>query len=119
MYVARGSRCCGKECYSGPCTVRAASNCRLNTRSSIWCRRQREPGDVYAERLSRVFYENYIGSIVDWYAATLFRREPVLMFEGDERVGQRILLRALVDDVDRKGTGAGGFLAEAVRGERW
>jgi hypothetical protein len=29
-------------------------------------RRQREPGDVYAERLSRVFYENYIGSIVDW-----------------------------------------------------
>ena len=35
-------------------------------------RRQREPGDVYAERLSRVFYENYIGSIVDWYAATLF-----------------------------------------------
>ena len=36
-------------------------------------RRQREPGDVYAERLGRVFYQNYIGSIVDWYTATLFR----------------------------------------------
>ena len=41
-------------------------------------RRQKEPGDVYAERLSRSFYENYVGSIVDWYTATLFRREPVI-----------------------------------------
>ena len=40
-------------------------------------KRQREPGDVYSERLGRAFYENYIGSIIDWYAATLFRREPV------------------------------------------
>ena len=40
-------------------------------------RRQKEPGDVYLERLSRSFYENYVGSIVDWYTATLFRREPV------------------------------------------
>src|SRR5438552_3253214 len=45
-------------------------------------RRQKEPGDVYSERLSRTFYENYVGSIVDWYTATLFRREPVLTFEG-------------------------------------
>ena len=45
-------------------------------------RRQKEPGDVYAERLHRVFYENYVGSIVDWYTATLFRREPALAFEG-------------------------------------
>ena len=28
-------------------------------------RRQKEPGDVYGERLIRSFYENYIGSIVD------------------------------------------------------
>jgi len=27
--------------------------------------RQKEPLDVYGERLQRVFYENYIGSIVD------------------------------------------------------
>ena len=66
-------------------------------------RRQREPGDVYAERLSRVFYENYVGSIVDWYAATLFRREPVLGFEGSSESGKKFFA-ALVDDVDRKGT---------------
>ena len=33
---------------------------------------------MYEERLQRVFYENYIGSIVDWYAATLMREEPVI-----------------------------------------
>ena len=42
-------------------------------------------GEVYGERLSRVFYENYAGSIIDWYAATLLRREPVLLFEGTTR----------------------------------
>ncbi len=45
-------------------------------------RRQKEPNDVYLERLSRVFYENYLGSIVDWYAATLFRSEPIVTLEG-------------------------------------
>jgi hypothetical protein len=66
-------------------------------------RRQREPGDVYSERLSRVFYENYIGSIVDWYSATLFRREPVLAFEGNNDSGKRFF-SDLVEDADRKGT---------------
>ncbi len=45
-------------------------------------RRQKEPSEVYQERLSRVFYENYLGSIVDWFAATLFRREPEITFAG-------------------------------------
>src|SRR5438105_15892553 len=45
-------------------------------------RRQKEPVQVFHERLVRVFYENYLGSIVDWYAATLVRREPVLEFTG-------------------------------------
>jgi len=35
-------------------------------------------------RLSRVFYQNYIGSIVDWYASTLMHREPALMLEGTD-----------------------------------
>ena len=52
--------------------------------------RQREPRDVYGERLKRVFYENYIGSIVDWYAATLFRREPNLTFLGPNDAGRKI-----------------------------
>lgn len=45
-------------------------------------RRSREPGEVYFERLNRVFYENYIGSIIDWFTATLIRREPVIHFDG-------------------------------------
>ena len=66
-------------------------------------RRQREPGDVYAERLSRVFYQNYIGSIVDWYTATLFRQEPLLTFEGPNEAGKKFFSE-LVEAVDRKKT---------------
>ena len=75
---------------------------RINAQDYL-IRRQREPGDVYAERLSRVFYENYIGSIVDWYAATLFDREPVLTFEGPNEAGKKFFC-ALVEDADQKGT---------------
>src|SRR5580700_10439266 len=45
-------------------------------------RRHKEPGEIYMERLARVFYENYIGSIIDWYAATLMHRAPSVTFEG-------------------------------------
>jgi hypothetical protein len=73
-------------------------------------RRQKEPGDVYAERLSRSFYENYVGSIVDWYTATLFRREPVLTMEGtNERA--RHFFSEFIEDCDLKGTN----LAECFR----
>ena len=51
---------------------------KLNA-SEYLTRRQKEPHDVYSERLGRVFYENYTGSIIDWYAATLFRREPQII----------------------------------------
>ena len=66
--------------------------------------RQREPGDVYTERLSRVFYENYVGSIVDWYSATLFRREPVITFSGATE-----FFAAFLDECDLKGTGLSDF----------
>ncbi len=65
--------------------------------------RQREPGEVYAERLCRIFYENYVGSIVDWYAATLFRREPAITFEGNDDAS-RTFFSAMVEDCDRRGT---------------
>lgn len=65
--------------------------------------RQKEGRDVYSERLSRAFYENYIGSIVDWYAATLFRREPVLTFEGNNTAAQAFFA-GFVEDMDRKGS---------------
>ena len=71
-------------------------------------RRQKEPLDVYNERLHRVFYENYVGSIIDWYASTVFRREPSLSFEGGLESGHEFL-RLLVDDCDLKGTGLAAF----------
>ena len=66
-------------------------------------RRQKEPGDVYLERLSRSFYENYVGSIVDWYTATLFRREPVLSFEGNSDRSKKFF-SLFTEDCDLKGT---------------
>ncbi len=77
--------------------------------------RQKEPGDVYRERVTRVFYENYIGSIVDWYAATLFRREPVLTFEGTNEQGQSFF-GEFIEDVDRKGTALADFLRKQLVG---
>ena len=71
-------------------------------------RRQKEPGDVYGERLIRVFYENYIGSIVDWYAATLFRREPILSFTGESEAGKAFFC-AFTEDCDRRQTGLSDY----------
>lgn len=70
--------------------------------------RQKEPADVYGERLSRVFYENYVGSIIDWYAATLFRREPVLHIDGENKAG-RDFFSAFAEDCDLKGTAISDF----------
>jgi len=70
--------------------------------------RQREPGEVYAERLCRIFYENYVGSIVDWYAATLFRQEPVITFDGSD-AASKTFFAALVEDSDRRGTSLTDF----------
>src|SRR6266567_193944 len=65
--------------------------------------RNKEPTDVYYERLSRVFYKNYIGSIIDWYAATLVRREPNISVVGSNTAGQQFFAD-FTDDCDRKGT---------------
>ncbi len=71
--------------------------------ASYLTRRQNEPLDVYGERLSRVFYENYVGSIVDWYAATLFRREPTIVAEGDDNRAKEFL-GTFAEDCDCKGS---------------
>jgi len=66
-------------------------------------RRHNEPMEVYQERLTRVFYENYVGSIVDWYAATVVRREPNLEFTGtNERAKQ--FLAQFAQNCDQRGT---------------
>ncbi len=71
-------------------------------------RRHKEPNDVYAERLSRVFYENYIGSIIDWYAATLMRREAALLFEGNDETAKEFY-NGFTEDCDLKGTSLAEF----------
>jgi hypothetical protein len=66
-------------------------------------RRQKEPQDVYFERLGRLFYENYVGSIIGWYGATVFRREPTISFETPvERVRQ--FYSMFSDNCDGKST---------------
>ncbi len=76
-------------------------------------RRQKEPLAVYQERLARVFYENYIGSIIDWYAATVFRREPVLTFEGNDHTA-RAFFSEFAEDCDRKGTSLSDFFRRVL-----
>lgn len=73
-------------------------------------RRQKEPGEVYQERLIRLFYENYIGSIIDWYAATLMHREPVVILEqGGAAAG---FYDMFFGDCDLKGTRLSEFFRE-------
>lgn len=78
-------------------------------------KRQKEPAEVYFERLSRVFYENYLGSIMDWYAATLFRTEPLIAFAsssgatGDEKG----FYNAFLEDCDLAGTDFVEFFRQA------
>ncbi len=66
-------------------------------------RRQKEPLAVYDERLQRVYYENFIGSAIDWYAATLFRREPLLMIEGVDQRGIKFF-HEFSEDCDLRGS---------------
>ena len=74
-------------------------------------RRQKEPLDVYSERLQRVFYENYVGSIVDWYASTLFRRQPSLQVQAGLTSGRNFLMK-FADDCDMRGTNLSAFFRQ-------
>lgn len=76
-------------------------------------RRLKEPLEVYEERLLRVFYENYLGSIVDWYTATLVRREPVLEFTGTNERAKDFFAR-FVQNCDLRGTTLTQFFKEQI-----
>jgi hypothetical protein len=93
-----------QDLYSGGERLRANA-------AEYLVRRHREPGEVYGERLSRVFYENYAGSIIDWYAATLMRREPVMLFEGGDAAA-RGFYSLLSEDCDLKGTNLSEFFRQ-------
>jgi Domain of unknown function (DUF4055) len=75
--------------------------------------RNKEPGTVYKERVDRVFYENYIGSIIDWYSATLLRREPVLVVEGTNDSGKQFF-NEFAEDCDLKGTSLSDFFRQQL-----
>ena len=76
-------------------------------------RRQKEPLDVYSERLHRAFYENYIGSIIDWYGATLFRREPTVHVEGGLPSGRKFFAD-FAEDCDCRGTKLSSFFRQSL-----
>ena len=76
-------------------------------------RRQKEGLDVYGERLQRAFYQNYVGSIIDWYASTLFRREPSVQFDRGAEQGKRFLSE-FVEDCDRKHTKLSDFFRSCL-----
>ncbi|HEY3838740.1 MAG TPA: hypothetical protein VGL72_19315 [Bryobacteraceae bacterium] len=75
--------------------------------------RHKEPAEVYYERLNRVFYENYVGSIIDWFAATLLRREPVVQFTGDDPAG-KAFFGDFMQNCDRKGTPLADFFRQQI-----
>ncbi len=78
-------------------------------RENYLVKRQKEPAEVYFERVSRVFYENYLGSIIDWYSATLFRTEPQILFSGRDTGFYDLLL----EDCDLAGTDFVEFFRQA------
>jgi hypothetical protein len=75
--------------------------------------RNQEPNDVYMERLSRAYYENYIGSIIDWYATTLFRREPLLLYTGQDEPARKFF-NGFAEDCDRKGSTLSDFFRKQL-----
>jgi hypothetical protein len=75
--------------------------------------RHKEPREVYAERLARVYYENYLGSIIDWYAATLVRQEPVLEFAGTNERAKEFFAE-FVDNCDLRGTSLTQFFKQQM-----
>ncbi|HWQ55534.1 MAG TPA: hypothetical protein VN442_17740 [Bryobacteraceae bacterium] len=74
-------------------------------------RRHKEPLDIYSERVNRVFYENYAGAIIDWFAATLMRREPVMLFEGNDEPA-KVFFNEFSENCDLKGTNFAEFLRQ-------
>ena len=77
-------------------------------------RRHKEPGEIYMERLNRVFYENYIGSIIDWYAATLMHRAPSVLIDGND-AGAKSFYGVFSRNCDLKGTSLSEFFRQRFR----
>lgn len=94
-----------RDLYAGGEQLRQRAQAYLTARA-------KEPAAVYQERLRLAFYQNYAGSIVDWYGATVFRREPALRVEGAAEETRRFLAE-FCEDCDRRGTSLTDFYREA------
>jgi len=82
--------------------------------SNYLYQRHREPNEIYQERTDRAFYENYIGSIIDWYSSTLFRRELIITIdEASQTAGQ--LYSAFFNNCDQSGTNISDFFRKQFR----
>lgn len=77
-------------------------------------RRHKEPTQVFMERLGRVFYENYIGSIIDWYAATLMHRPPSVLIDGNDAAAKSFY-GLFSNNCDLKGTSLSEFFRQRFR----
>jgi hypothetical protein len=101
-----------------------AGGAQLKSKSEQYLyRRLREPAEIYQERLNRSFYENHIGSIVDWFASTLFRREPVITVNTASQK-QSAFYRDFLNDCDNNGTSITDFCRKKfiqmlVYGKTW
>jgi len=103
---ARGWRR-ARHLYQGGWALKAAA-------PEYLLRRQKEPLEVYQERLNQVYYENYVGSIVDWYLSSLFRREPLYLTSGTDAAGRRFV-NSFLENCDRKGTPLVEFFRSMAR----
>lgn len=75
--------------------------------------RHKEPVEVYRQRLGQFYYENYLGSIVDWYMATLVREEPVIEFHGSDDKARAFFSR-FTDNCDLRGTNLAQFYKQVM-----
>jgi hypothetical protein len=75
--------------------------------------RYSEPPEVYSERVQRAYYENYVGSIIDWYATTLFRREPLLTYTGS-CLKSRDFYNDFAEDCDMQGNSLSDFFRRSL-----
>jgi len=76
--------------------------------SRYLARREKEPNDVYQERLSRVVYFNYLGAIIDWYGATLYRTAPQIAHPEDE------FYKEFLGNADKGNTPLNHFMRESM-----
>jgi hypothetical protein len=60
-----------------------------------------------------VFYENYVGSIVDWYTATMMREEPVIDLT-DGGAQSREFFAGFVQNCDQRGTTLAQFFRQQL-----